>query len=70
MRIDTLKKRLLREDRLPFLILDLVNIRYLTGFEGSSALLIVTEERDYFISDSRYEEYARSIMPRKAPITG
>jgi len=63
MRIDTLKKRLLREDRLPFLILYLVNIRYLTGFEGSSALLIVTEERDYFISDSRYEEYARSIMP-------
>ena len=42
MRIDTLKKRLLREDRLPFLILDLVNIRYLTGFEGSSALLIVS----------------------------
>lgn len=63
MRIDALKKRLMREDLLPFLVLDLVNIRYLTGFGGSSAWLLMTRERDYFISDSRYEEYARSIMP-------
>ncbi len=63
MKLDKLRKRLEREERLPFLILDLVNIRYLTGFEGSSALLLMTKDGDYFISDSRYEEYARSIIP-------
>ncbi len=32
MKLDILRKRLEKEDRFPFLVLDLVNIRYLTGF--------------------------------------
>ncbi|RPI95248.1 MAG: aminopeptidase P family protein [Spirochaetales bacterium] len=63
MKLDILRKRIEREDKFPFLLLDLVNIRYLTGFKGSSAFLLMDAERDYFISDSRYEEYARSIIP-------
>jgi Xaa-Pro aminopeptidase len=63
MKLDILRKRLEKEDRFPFLVLDLVNIRYLTGFMGSSAFLLLDGDRDYFISDSRYEEYARSIIP-------
>ncbi len=62
MKLDRLRKKLEREERLPLLVLDLVNIRYLTGFRGSSALLLLDGERSYFMTDSRYEEYARSIL--------
>lgn len=63
MRIARLKKVLSKKKTFPYLITDLCNIKYLTGFEGSYARLIVGEDYSYFISDSRYEEYARSILP-------
>src|SRR3990172_1339441 len=47
----------------PYLVADLKNIRYLTGYTGTYAYLVVGREESYFISDSRYEEYARSILP-------
>ncbi len=47
----------------PYLVSDLRNIEYLTGFTGSYARLLVDSDRSYFISDSRYEEYARSLLP-------
>lgn len=64
MRIRKLKQGLKRQNKFPYLIADLVNIRYLTGFRGSNGFLLVNGDRSYFISDSRYEEYARSILPR------
>ncbi len=64
MRLKKLVKALQARGTLPYLITDLVNIRYLTGFAGSYATLVVGHGRSYFISDSRYEEYARSIMPK------
>ena len=48
---------------MPYLVSDLNNIRYLTGFTGSYAMLLVTEGNSFFVSDSRYEEYACSILP-------
>lgn len=36
------------------LVTDIKNIRYLTGFTGSSAYLAVTVDKGYFITDSRY----------------
>lgn len=48
---------------LPYLVSDLKNIEYLTGFTGSYARLLVDGGISYFISDSRYEEYARGILP-------
>jgi Xaa-Pro aminopeptidase len=62
MRIKKLIRSLHEKRTLPYLITDLVNIRYLTGFTGSFAYLVVDSDRSYFISDSRYEEYARSIL--------
>jgi Xaa-Pro aminopeptidase len=57
-------RKVLRSARItPYLISDLVNIRYLTGFAGSYAALVIDEHVAYLISDSRYEEYARSILP-------
>ena len=50
-------------DALPYAVLDLKNIRYLTGFEGSNAVMLFTTERVLFITDPRYDEYAAGIMP-------
>src|SRR5687768_14694647 len=40
------------------LVTKLVNIRYLTGFTGSAALLLVGTEDLLFVSDGRYGEQA------------
>lgn len=61
-RIDKLKTSMEGEGKYPFLFFDLNNIFYLTGFTGSSAYLIVDEEDTFFITDSRYEEYAQNLL--------
>jgi Xaa-Pro aminopeptidase len=38
------------------LVTRLVNVRYLTGFTGSAALLLVRPDRALFVSDGRYKE--------------
>ncbi len=63
MRLTKLKRRLKSRGVLPYLVTDAVNIRYLTGFAGSYAYLVVASPRSFFITDSRYEEYAGSILP-------
>ncbi|MBI5562595.1 MAG: aminopeptidase P family protein [Deltaproteobacteria bacterium] len=42
-----------------FLVTDIRNIRYLSGFTGGSAYMLVTAGRDWFLTDSRYGEQAR-----------
>jgi Xaa-Pro aminopeptidase len=39
-----------------FLVTDLDNVRYLTGFSGSSGFLFVTEKENIFVTDFRYKE--------------
>ena len=41
-----------------FVVTDLVNIRYLTGFTGSNATLVVTDEGMVFMTDGRYTTQA------------
>lgn len=62
-RLKKLKSFLRRTEQLPYLITGLLNIRYLTGFSGSHAILLLTTEKTFFITDSRYEEYARATLP-------
>ncbi len=64
MRVKRLKKNLGQKDCFPYLITDLNNIRYLTGFSGSNACIVIDEKISYIISDSRYEEYIVSILPK------
>lgn len=41
-----------------FLVSEINNIRYLTGFTGSFALLLISEKENIFITDFRYKEQA------------
>ncbi|MDA3901438.1 MAG: Xaa-Pro peptidase family protein [Spirochaetes bacterium] len=60
--IDRLRKILDSAGLFPYLLFDLKNILYLTGFKGSSGYLLVDRDNAWFITDSRYEEYARSLL--------
>lgn len=64
MRIKRLKKQLKESGQFPYLITDLNNIKYLTGYAGSNAYLLIDEKESFFISDSRYEEYVKSLLPK------
>jgi Xaa-Pro aminopeptidase len=53
-------KSILRGDHLDgILITNLENIRYLSGFTGSDAALLLTEDKAYFLTDSRYTTQAK-----------
>src|SRR3972149_7272018 len=41
-----------------FLVTEIHNIRYLTGFSGSSAYLLITKKENIFVTDFRYKEQA------------
>jgi len=42
-----------------FLITNIKNIRYLTGFSGSTAMLLLSEQNCVFITDFRYEQQSK-----------
>jgi Xaa-Pro aminopeptidase len=68
MRLTKLRTNLREADKFPYLISNLTNIYYLTGFEGSYGNLVIDDERTFFITDSRYTEYAGSILPKSIEI--
>lgn len=43
-----------------WLITDLANIRWLTGFTGSNATVLLTQESAWLFTDSRYKEQAKN----------
>jgi Xaa-Pro aminopeptidase len=43
-----------------FVVTNIFNIRYLSGFSGSTACMVVTPEEAILITDFRYDEQARS----------
>ncbi len=42
-----------------FYVTHIPNIRYLSGFSGSSAYLIITKSKNYFFTDFRYKEQSK-----------
>jgi Xaa-Pro aminopeptidase len=42
-----------------FLVTDLRNVRYLSGFSGSSACLLLTKREQFLFTDFRYEEQSK-----------
>lgn len=56
MDLKPIRDRLLQEEVEAFLITHLVNVRYLSGFTGSFAALLISPRESLFITDPRYEE--------------
>ncbi len=54
-RVDRLRKLMEENDVAALLVTNLTNIRYLTGFSGSAALLLVMYNQSILTTDSRYE---------------
>lgn len=54
-------QKLMGERMRPLLVTSLVNIRYLTGFTGSNAFLVVFGDRSVFVTDGRYGEIATPL---------
>ena len=67
-RMTKLRKNLSDSEKFPYLISDLVNIKYLTGFNGSYAYIIIGKKYTCFITDSRYEEIATSLLDSKTDL--
>ncbi len=51
-----LRKQLNTQKVDAILITDLINVRYLTGFTGSSGYAVITKKHAVFVTDFRYEE--------------
>lgn len=45
-----------------FLVTNTVNISYLSGFRGTDALMLMTRDSGYFLTDSRYIEEAKGDL--------
>ncbi len=57
-RIEALQAALKERDLPGLLVTKAENIRYISGFTGSSGACLVTEEQAYFVTDFRYTEQA------------
>jgi Xaa-Pro aminopeptidase len=69
-RRDALRGRLRKMDVPAALISTLVNVRYLTGFTGSNAaLLVCADGRDVFVTDGRYTDQAAAQLPDVERVT-
>lgn len=55
-------ERLMGHRERPLLVTSLVNIRYLTGFTGTSAYLVAGPDQSVFITDGRYAEVAGELV--------
>lgn len=54
-----LRKKLQKQKVDGILITDLLNVKYLTGFTGSSGYAIITKNTAVFVTDFRYQEQAK-----------
>lgn len=57
-RVNRVRKRIVEDGTESLYVTNLINIRYLVGFTGSSASLLITPEVVWFFSDGRYRTQA------------
>lgn len=57
-RLTRLRETLERKKIHGFLVTNITNIRYLSGFRGSSGFIFITKNKNIFITDFRYKEQA------------
>jgi len=58
-RIDSFRKKIESVGKIPYLVSDLSDIFYISGFTGSSAYIFVTDDENIFITDGRYEDQCK-----------
>jgi Xaa-Pro aminopeptidase len=61
-RLTRLRARLAREEIDALLVTKLANVRYLTGFTGSAAMLLVAPDHALFVTDGRYTEQSKEQL--------
>jgi Xaa-Pro aminopeptidase len=61
-RLDKVRARLAETDADALLVTNLTNVRYLTGFSGTNAQVLVTGSGAYFFSDPRYAARAAELV--------
>lgn len=61
-RLENLRQHMQEQGLAAFLVTNLKNIYYLTGFWGTAGTVLVTEERQVLITDDRYITYAQSVV--------
>lgn len=57
-RVNQLREKMKSEGIASFLVTSPFNLRYLTGFTGTTGLALITLDKAYFITDFRYTEQA------------
>src|SRR5690242_929802 len=62
VRLDALTARLAALDADAFVVSSFVNVRYLTGFAGTAALLVVARDGRTLITDGRYDLAVREAI--------
>jgi Xaa-Pro aminopeptidase len=62
VRLPALRARLAAEELDALLVTRLPNIRYLSGFTGSAAMLLVTGDHAMFVTDGRYGEQSHEQL--------
>ena len=58
-RIEKIRKLMIINDLDAFIVSNASNRRYLSGFTGSTATLVILEDKAYFVTDFRYIEQAK-----------
>jgi Xaa-Pro aminopeptidase len=61
-RLGRLRERIGREEIDALLVTKLANVRYLTGFTGSAAMLLVAPDHALFVTDGRYTEQSKEQL--------
>src|SRR5689334_14929264 len=70
LRLKSLQKQLSTNKFDAIFVTHLPNIRYLCGFTGSSAVLIISEHNCVFFTDGRYTEQARAEVKGTKIVVG
>lgn len=63
-RVARLRHTLREQEIQAVLVTDVANVTYLTGFRGDDSALVLTDGRQWFITDSRYTEQAAAEAPQ------
>lgn len=62
-RIQNIRNSFKKQDIDALLVTNLNSIKYLTGFLGSAAVVVITKKKAFFVTDFRYKTVVQSGMP-------